>query len=67
MGQKVVIENQSAGDDQLEMIRSVDKDRLAYGFLIRDDRMNLYCSDMVKPNENEKYKEEETWEKQDLN
>ena len=50
IGQKVVIENQSVGDDQLEMIRSVDKDKLAYGFLIRDDRMNLYCSDMVRPN-----------------
>ena len=67
MGQKVVIENQSAGDDQLEKISSVDKDRLAYGFLIRDDHMNLYCSDMTKQNENEKFKEEETWEKQDLN
>lgn len=67
MGQKVVIENRSAGDDQLEKISSVDEDKLAYGFLIRDDRMNLYCPDMVEPNENEKYKEEETWEKQDLN
>lgn len=67
MGQKVVIENQSAGDDQLETISCIDIDKLAYGFLIRDDRMNLYCSDMVKPNKNEKYKEEETWEKQDLN
>ena len=67
IGQKVVIENRSAGEDQLEMIRSVDKDRLAYGFLIRDDHMNLYCSDMIKQNENEKFKEEETWEKQDLN
>lgn len=50
IGREVVIEDQSAGDDKLEMISSIDTDRLAYGFLIRDDRMNLCCSDMVRAN-----------------
>ncbi|MCM1126244.1 MAG: clostripain-related cysteine peptidase [Lachnospiraceae bacterium] len=48
MGEKVTIESKLAGDDRLELIRDVDKQKLAYGFLIRDDHMNLYCSDMVK-------------------
>lgn len=47
MGAEITIESRLAGDDRLECIKDVDKQKLAYGFLIRDDHMNLYCSDMV--------------------
>lgn len=63
MGERIIIENLSAGDDRLEMIYDLDKDRLAYGFLIRDDHMNLYCSDTVNLNKNKKIKEDTTWER----